>query len=409
MFDIDVWQEILSTMRKNKLRTILTGFSVFWGIFMLLVLLGSGSGIENAAKNSFKRGAVNSVWVSPGTTSMSFQGMKPGRDIIFHDEDYEKTKEQNEEIDQITSRFTIYFNTILRYGNKTAQYEIQSARESDILIEQMEIIQGRFINIKDIEKTRKVAVISPIVRDYFFGNKNPIGEYIIANDIAFKVIGVFKDASEANHYRIYIPTTTAQSLYNGRNLVSYLGLTVKNLTVNDSKEFDKTVRKQFGQRHKFDPEDLRAMFINSNWEYYSQMLNVFKGIRIFIWIIGILSIVAAIVSVANIMLITVRERTKEIGVRKALGATPGSVIRMVLFEAILITSFFGYIGMFFGTLIIELISKNLPPSEMFAHPEVNVPTAIGATILLIISGTLAGYFPARNAANIKPIEALRDE
>jgi putative ABC transport system permease protein len=409
MFDIDAWQEILNTMRKNKLRTILTGFSVFWGIFMLIILLGSGMGLENAAKNSFKRGAVNSVWVFPGTTSTSYEGMKPGRDIRFHDNDYTETRRQNPEIEHITSRYTIVYNTILKYGNKTGQYEIQSARESDIYLEQMDIIAGRFINFKDVEKMRKVAVISPIVRDYFFGNNDPVGKYITANGIAFKVVGVFKDASERNHYRIYIPTTTAQGLYNGRNVVSYLGMTIKNISVKESKEFENHLRKQFGKRHKFDSEDKNAFYISNNWENFNQMLNVFLGIKIFVWVIGILSIIAAIVGVANIMIITVKERTKELGVRKALGATPGSVVRMILFESILITAFFGYIGLFLGTLIVSVVSKNIPPNEMFMNPEVNIPTAVGATLLLILTGALAGYIPARNAANIKPIEALRDE
>jgi putative ABC transport system permease protein len=409
MFDFDAWQEIISTMRKNKLRTFLTGFSVFWGIFMLIVLLGSGAGLENAAKGSFKRGAINSVWVFPGATSLSYQGMKPGRNITFHDEDFTETKRLNDEIENITSRFTIVFNTVLKYKNKTAEYEIQSARETDIYLEQMDIIQGRFINLKDIEKTRKVAVLSPIVRDYFFGQEDPIGKYIIANGIAFKVVGVFKDASERNHYRIYIPTTTAQSLYNGRNVVSYLGLTISEMSAKESKDFEKNLRTQFGKRHKFDPEDDRAMNVSNNWEYYRQMLNVFLGIKIFIWIIGILSIIAAIVGVANIMIITVKERTKEIGIRKAIGATPASIIKMVLFESILITTFFGYIGLFLGTALIELISSKIPPNEMFTNPEVNFLTAAGATVLLIITGTLAGYFPARNAASIKPMVALHDE
>jgi putative ABC transport system permease protein len=409
MFDIDIWQEILSTMRKNKLRTVLTGFSVFWGIFMLIILLGSGTGLENAQKGNFKRGAVNSMWIMPGSTSMSFEGMKPGRDIRMNDADYEKTKTENSAVDHITSRFVIEFNTILKYGEKTAKYEIHSARESDIYVEQMEVIEGRFINITDLEKSRKVTVISPVVRDYFFGKKSPIGEYIIANGIAFKVIGVFKDASEENHYRIYIPTTTAQDLYNGRNKISIIGLTVKDLTIDQSKDLEKEVRAQFASRHKFDPEDQRAIFINNNFQYYHQMLNIFFGIRMFIWVIGILSIIASIVGVANIMLISVKERTKEIGVRKALGATPASVIRIVLFESVLITSFFGYIGLFLGTLIIELVSMKIPPNPIFFNPDIHIPTAIGATILLIIVGALAGYFPARNAANIRPIEALRDE
>jgi putative ABC transport system permease protein len=345
----------------------------------------------------------------PGETSQSFEGMKPGRGISFHDNDYKDTKRLNDEIKDITSRYTIVFNSKLRYGTKTATYEIQSARETDMFIEQMEILEGRFINIRDIEKIKKVAVISPIVRDYFFAKENPIGKYIEANGIAFEVIGVFKDASERNHYRIYIPTTTAQNLFNGRNKVSYLGMTVNNLTVEESENFEKSIRKQFGKRHKFNPDDISALQISNNWEYFSKMLNVFLGIKIFIWVIGILSIIAAIVGVANIMLITVKERTKEFGIRKAIGATPGSIIRMVLFESIIITGFFGYVGLFFSTLIIEAVAKNVPPNEMFMNPEVNILTALGATLLLIITGALAGYFPARNAANIKPVVALHDE
>jgi len=210
--------------------------------------------------------------------------MKPGRDLRFHDNDFTETEELNEEIEHITSRYTIVYNTVLKYGSKTGQYEIQSARETDVYLEQMEILAGRFINLKDVEKMRKVAVISPIVRDYFFTGIDPIGKYILANGIAFKVVGVFKDASEQNHYRIYIPTTTAQNLYNGRNVVSYLGLTVKNITVKESKEFEQTLREQFGKRHKFDPADRNAFNVNNNWEYYNQMLNIFLGIKIFVWL-----------------------------------------------------------------------------------------------------------------------------
>ncbi len=409
MFDIDIWQEIFSTIQKNKLRTVLTGFSVFWGIFMLIILLGSGYGLQNSVLSHFNRGAVNSMWIFPGSTGISYQGMKPGREIKMNDEDYEKTKADTDEVDKITSRFVIAFNTTLSYGEKTAKYEIHSARESDIYVEQMEIIEGRFINITDLKKSRKVTVISPVVRDYFFGTKSPIGEYIVANGIAFRVIGVFKDASEQNHYRIYIPTTTAQNLYNGRNQISIIGLTVKDMTLAGSRDFEKKLRAQFGARHKFDPADDKALFVNNNFEGYHETMNVFLGIRIFIWLIGILSIVASIVGVANIMLISVKERTKEIGVRKALGATPGSIIGMVLMESVLITSFFGYIGLFLGNLIIDFVAKHIPPNPMFSNPEVNISTAVGATLLLIIAGAIAGYFPARNAANIRPIEALRDE
>jgi len=409
MFKLDFWQEIFSTIRQNKLRTFLTGFSVAWGIFMLIILLGSGIGLENATKGFFNRGAVNSMWINPGTTSMSYAGLKPGRQIMFTDDDHTQTKILNDEIEHITSRFYIVFNTILVYKNKTADYEIQSARPDDVFLEQMKILSGRFINKKDIEKGRKVVVISPLVRDYFFGDEDPLGKYIVANNLAFRIVGVFEDASELNHYRIYIPTTTAQNLYNGRNKINQVAVGLKEMSVAESKALEEKIRRQFAKRHKFNPQDRNAMFIFNQWQYYKGMLNTFIGIKIFIWLIGIGTIIAGVVGVTNIMIINVKERTKEIGIRKAIGATPASIIKTIMFEALLITTFFGYLGLLFGTILIELMPKVLPDIELLKDPQVNMPTAIGATILLIIAGVVAGYFPAKNAAKIKPIIALRED
>lgn len=409
MFDLNHWQEIFSIIRKNLLRTILTGISVSWGIFVLIILLGSGKGLQNSAIHSFSGDAQNSIYIYPGRSSKAYQGMAPGKKTQFRDRDYTETIRLNEVVIEGTSRVTPG-RKMFNYGTKTSEYELMSATQNDLILENINISEGRFINEFDLKKWRKVAVIGPKVKEYFFDNNSPLGSYILSEGTAFQVVGVFHDPAQQDDYRIYIPTTTAQILYNSNNKINLVGITIDKINLEQNKELEKQLREQFSDRHKFDPEDTRALYIRSNWENFMQVQNVFTGIRIFIWIIGICSMIAAIVGITNIMFITVKERTKEFGVRKAIGATPVSITMIVLSEALVITSFFGYAGLFAGTFILEMVSSMLPDTSMFMkNPTIDLRTAISATILLIIAGTLAGYFPARKASRIKPIVALRDE
>ncbi|HAF28671.1 MAG TPA: ABC transporter permease [Bacteroidales bacterium] len=408
MFDLDKWQEIFSTIRKNKLRTFLTGFSVAWGIFMLIILLGSGRGLENGVTKQFEQDATNSIWIYRGQTSMPYKGLKPGRRILFTNEDYENSKREIKNIDNLSSRLSIFQQRILSYKNEYGNFDIIGVHPGTKSLENVKIIEGRFLNDIDINTNRKAVAISTDVKKTLFKDKPFLGEYININKIPFIVIGLFEDSSERDNQRVYIPVSTAQKIFTGGTEIQNIAFTTGDATVKESMELENEIRSSFAVRHKFDKDDQRALFINNNVEQYTKFLNLFAGIRMFVWIIGIGTIIAGIVGVSNIMLIVVKERTKEIGIRKAIGATPRSIIGLVLLESILITGFAGYVGLVLGVGLLELISPHIQ-SDFFTNPEADFRIAVSATILLIFSGALAGFVPARKAARIKPIEALRDE
>ncbi|MAY83020.1 MAG: peptide ABC transporter permease [Flavobacteriales bacterium] len=411
MFDRDKWQEILNTIEKNKLRTFLTGFSVAWGIFMLIILLGFGTGLQKGVSDNFKDTATNSIWVFSGQTSVPHKGMKPGRFIRFDNADYDLVANNMPEVTASSGRFYLGNNEVT-YKGEHGSFNIRTVHPEHQFIEKTLTIQGRFFNEKDIEEKRKVVSIGTLVRDALFVNgENPIGEYIEVSGVPFKVVGVFEDEGGENEQEIlYIPISTAQMVFNGADRVDMFMVNLdEGATVEESKVMEEKLRKTMAERHKFSPDDERAIRFWNNVEDFMQFQNLFDGIRTFIWIIGIMTIIAGIVGISNIMMIVVKERTKEIGIRKALGATPWSVVSLIIMESVLITSVFGYIGLVLGVGVIEGISSVLPPGEFFKDPEVNFKVAISATIILITAGTLAGLIPARKAARIKPIVALRDE
>ena len=412
MFDRDKWQEIFHTIEKNKLRTFLTGFSVGWGIFILIILLGFGEGLHYGVRNSFKDTSTNSIWVFSGQTSMPYKGMKPGRYIRFENSDYELVSQQMPEVVESSGRFYLGNNEV-SYKGEHGTFNIRTVHPGHQYIEKTLTIQGRFFNDKDIEERRKVVSIGTLVRDALFLNgEDPIGKYIKVSGVPFKVVGVFEDEGGENEQEIlYLPISTAQMVFNGANRVDMFMINLdENASVEESEAMVEKLRATMAERHNFSAEDERAMRFWNNVESFMQFQNLFEGIRIFIWIIGIMTIIAGIVGVSNIMMIVVKERTKEIGIRKALGATPWSVINLIIMESVLITSVFGYVGLVLGVGLIELVSEFVPAdSEFFQNPEVNFKVAISATIILIIAGTLAGLIPAQKAARIKPIVALRDE
>lgn len=412
MFDIDKWQEIFSTIKKNKLRTFLTGFSVSWGIFMLIILLGSGNGLSNGVFEMFKGSVNNAIWIWNGQTSMPYKGYKPGRAINFTNEDYEILKTTYDEIDHISARFwALTDNTVTRnkeYGN----FGIQSAHPDYGYIKDVAIVSGRFLNKYDIDNTRKVAAIGRPVKEALFKGDDSvaIGEYIEINKIAFKVVGIFDDGGgDEEKRRIYIPISTAQKVFIGGNQINQVSFSYGDATREESVALLESIKKSFAKRHQFDVDDRRAINIWDKADEVTKFQNLFTGIQIFIWIIGIGTLIAGIVGVSNIMIIVVKERTQEIGVRKAIGATPNSIVGLILLESILITAFAGYIGMVLGIGLLELVSSLMPEVDFFKQPEVDIKIALSATIMLVFSGALAGIIPARRAANIRPIEALRDE
>ncbi|RLD60872.1 MAG: ABC transporter permease [Bacteroidetes bacterium] len=409
MFDLDKWQEIFSTISKNKLRTFLTGFSVAWGIFMLIVLLGSGYGLENGVRMEFEDDATNTLWVNQGTTSMAYQGYKPGRFIRFTNEDYDNTK-KIDDVESISGRFTIWENNTLSYKNEFGSFDIFCTHPAYGKVESLTPTKGRFLNTTDVDETRKVASIGKLVDEALFKGEDPLGKYIKVAGIPFKVVGVFDDpGGDRDMSRIYIPISTAQMVFNRGNRLGTMSMTIGDASVERSIEMEEEIRNELAQRHHFDPKDQRAIHIWNNKENYTQFMTLFANIRLFIWIIGIGTIIAGIVGVSNIMMIVVKERTKEIGIRKSMGATPGSIISLILQESILITAFAGYIGLVLGVGLLELVSKNLPETDYFSNPEVNISVALGATGILVLAGALAGFVPARKAATVKPVVALRDE
>jgi putative ABC transport system permease protein len=412
IFDWDKWQEIFETMKKNKLRTFLTGFSVAWGIFMLIILLGSGYGLENGVRKAFEGDAANTLWINPGQTTMAYKGMKNGRDIQFTNEDYDLLKQEIPYIDKISARLNVWQDNTISYKKEYGNYDIIACHPGYGYYETLELIEGRFINEDDIVGFRKSVVIGIPVRDALFKNdEDPIGKYIQVSGVPFKVTGVFKDAGgDRDMQRVYLPISTAQRVYNFGNKIFTIGVVTQDIGVEESRQMAEDVRQVLAQKHKFNPEDQRAVFVWNNLEEYMKLMKLFASIRLFIWIIGIGTIIAGVVGVSNIMMIVVKERTQEIGIRKAMGATPWSVITLILMESVLITSFAGYIGLVMGVGLLEAIQPVFENTDtFFKNPEVNITTAVGATVVMIVSGMLAGFVPARKAAAIQPIEALRYE
>jgi putative ABC transport system permease protein len=410
MFDIDKWQEIFSTIRKNKLRTILTGFSVAWGIFMLVVLLGSGYGLENGVKREFMGDAVNYISINSGVTSKPYKGMKAGRRIQFTNEDKE-VLHRLDYVEKSSSRTYIFLeNNMLSYKNEYGTFDVFAITPDYRYVESLEMMEGRFLNEIDIDDYRKSVVLGRLVCEALFKDSPAIDEYIKVGGVPFKVVGVFNDPGhERDLQRIYIPITTAQRVFNMGNNIRTVCLNLEETSVSQSRLVEENLKQKLSERHKFDPEDNRALFIFNSIANYKQFMDLFAGIRFFIWIIGTGTIIAGIVGVSNIMMIVVKERTKEIGVRKAMGATPRTIISLILQESILITAFAGYIGLVLGVGLLELVGSALPAHDYFANPEINIQVAVSATLLLILSGAIAGYVPARKAASVKPVIALRDE
>jgi len=416
MFDIDKWQEILATIKKNKMRTFLTGFSVAWGIFMLMILLGSGNGLSNGVAANFMNDAVNVMWIWSGKTTVPDQGMKSGRAIQFHNEDQSLISK----VSGVGISSGRYFLNTTRYsfGKESGEYTTITCQPELKQIENIIMIEGRFINQIDFIQNRKVIVLGVDIKSALFKDSTAIGEYVNVNGVPFKVIGICTKPLSTNTREGYMPVSTAQMIFAGSNKLHNLDLTINAKSLEESQAIEEQVRNVLARQYKFDPKDEGAIGLYNKLENYIQTMRIFQAIKIFIWIIGIGTLIAGIVGVSNIMLIVVKERTKEIGIRKAIGASPSSVIGLILLESIMITTIAGYIGLVLGTGLMEMINyfmiQNAGPVDnqsgtIFLNPTVDFNIAVYATLLLIVAGAIAGYIPAKRAASIKPIVALRDE
>lgn len=414
---LDYFEEILSTLRQNKLRAIMTGFSVAWGIFMLIILLGSGRGLQNGMEYNFRGSATNAIWINSGETAESFEGFRKGRRIQFTNEDYDMIKRELSGISNISGRMYLYSSAPLTYKNEFGVYSITCVMPEYLGIEILDMKRGRFINKIDIDQFRKVIVLSQPIVDILFKDEDPMGKFIKVGSIQFQVVGVFQDYQQADAKKVFLPLSTAQRVFNGGNRIRNLAVTTTSTTVEENKKIEEEIRKMLARRHRFAENDSKAIFIWNTLEHFKQAQGVFAGIRMFVWIIGIMTIIAGIVGVSNIMIILVKERTKEIGIRKAIGATPWSIIRLVLSESVFITAIAGFFGMLFGMGVLHLVNMvlvsaaegNPMVNRIFYNPSADFSVAVTAAIVLVLAGLMAGFIPARKASAIKPIEALHDE
>lgn len=414
-------KEIWSTSKRNKLRTSLTGFAVAWGIFMLIFLLGAGNGLINAQLQQSTRFLANSMRVFPGETSKAYKGLKEGRSITFNDKDILiSNKTYGQYVDDVGGRLEQY-NVNINYGdNYVASQSLVGVAPTHPKIDKTEMIAGRFINEIDMKEQRKNVVLSrsqakELSKDY----RSLVSKNVKISNLNFQVVGIYKDDESRNNTEAFIAYSTIKTIYAKGDDAGSLEFTIKNLkTKEDNEQFEKNYRASINNNHQAAPDDERTIWL---WNRYMDNIQMNQGIAIMqtaLWIVGLFTLLSGIVGVSNIMLITVKERTREFGVRKAIGAKPWSILKLIITESIIITSFFGYIGMVCGVAANEImdatighttIDTGLFKAAMFVNPTVGIGTCIGATITIVIAGTIAGLIPAIKAARIRPIEALRAE
>jgi putative ABC transport system permease protein len=414
IFDGDHWREIFDALRGNKMRTFLTAFGVFWGIFMLMVMLASGNGLWNGVSQGFSDQAVNSVFIWSQRTSKPYRGMASGRQIQLDSGDAEAIRTQIKEAEAVCPRNQLGGfrggNNVTR-GIKAGAFSVMGDVPEIARVQPMNITSGRFLNQLDLQERRKVAVIGTRVQEVLFAkDENPLNESIKVNGVTFRVIGIFKptrthgDRDEAPQ-TIFVPFTTFQSAFNFGDRVGWFAL-VSQRGVPAKTVEDKTLA-LLKDRHKIAPDDQRALGHFNTEEEFNQVSGLFTGIRTLVWIVGIGTLSAGVIGVSNIMLVIVRERTNEIGIRRAVGATPLTISAQIIFESLILTGFAGYLGLVAGVGVVEGIASVIPPAEMFRNPEVPFQSAVLTLAILVGSGILAGLIPARRAMKISTVEALR--
>jgi len=414
MFDIERWQEIFETLSKNKLRTFLTGLSVASGIFILVILLGFSKGIENGVKSQFEQDATNRVSVWTGVTTKGYKGLNPGRYIQLKNSSFDAVENKYDEyLEYRTKDYSIWGGTV-SYNNETGNYRVRGTLPDNQFIENADIGFGRFINQSDVDESKKVAVIGNKMKTDLFKGKDPINKNIQVFGMNFKVVGVFYDpGGDREESQVYIPVTAAQKVFNGADNIRNMAFTVKmadnfDEAVAQSDAIAKGIEQQLKEIHVVAPDDTSAVRVYNTLEEAQKIYSLIATIRAVFWFVGIGTIIAGIVGVGNIMLIIVKERTKEIGIRKALGALPMSIISMILQESVFVTMFAGLFGLIFGLGLLELVGPQIE-SDFIKYPQVDFNIALTTVFLLVFAGALAGFIPAYRAAMIKPIDALRDE
>lgn len=407
MIDIDALQEIAQTLRTHKTRTALAVLTVAWGVFMLVLLLGAGRGLQNGVELQFKDDAINSIRIYQGRTSIAYGGQPRGRNIRFDNTDVDRIRDQAPSVDKSTARYYPGSELPVSYGKHHASFDLRAVHPDHLYLEKTIITAGRYINESDLEDRRKVCVIGRQVKQLLFADKNPLGERILINGIAYQVVGVFSDAGgRSEEETIYLPITTAQLVYGAESKVHQILYTVGDATYQQSKASEKKAHALFAERYGFSPDDDRAVRIYNNLDEYKKITDLFYWVRIFVAVVGAGTVLTGILAVSNIMVISVSERRREIGIRKALGATPSSITRLVVSESLIITAVAGYLGLVASLGLLELLKSTIAENEYMYQPDVNTTVVVAVTLLVIVAGTLAGYLPARRAALINPVEAL---
>ncbi|NAS32094.1 FtsX-like permease family protein [Flavobacteriaceae bacterium R38] len=415
MFDIERWQEIFDTIRKNKLRTFLTGLSVASGIFILVILLGFGQGMQNGVAKEFEQDATNRIWVSSRRTTKEYKGLNPGRIIRMNDNNFDyATSELGKDKLEYKSGVYRVNGGLINYKNESGNYGVQGVGPDYQFIENAQMLSGRFLNYDDLEGVNKVVVISERVQRELFKTVDPIDKSLQISGLNFQVIGVYSDAGgEREENRIYVPITTAKRVFNGGDRVNNLSFTFKpqenfEETLKESNNFTAELEEYLKQSHTVAPDDENAVRVFNVLNEAKRYFGLLDNINLFFWFVGICTIVAGVVGVSNIMLIIVKDRTREIGIRKALGAKPWSIIGMILHEAVFVTAVSGFAGFIVSMGLLELLGPNIEV-DYILNPSVDFNIAITTVFILIFVGAVAGFIPAWRAASIKPIVALRDE
>lgn len=422
MFDIDHWKEVFSTLKKNKLRTFFTAFGVFWGIFMLIVMMGSGKGLQNGVMQGMGKFATNSMFIWTQPTTKAYKGYKEGRRYLFDNHDVDILRESIPEIKYLAPRLQGGSGgddtpNVVR-GLESGNYSIFGDDAVWNKIDPARMTQGRFINELDVQNKRKVAVIGDQVENVLFKDEEEVtGKYIRINGVYFQVIGVFKPLNSNMNFggnkseTIFIPYTTLQQVYNYGDAVHWFAIAVQDHV--SVKSVEDKVMSLLAASHSVHPEDRDAFGYFNLGEQFDKMSGLFTGIDMLIWIVGIGTLLAGVIGISNIMLVIVKERTQEIGVQRAIGATPLKVMSQIITESVVLTTIAGYLGMLFGIILVEAanfaLAMNGGDDNSFKDPEVDFSVAMMALAILVVSGVLAGIIPARKAVKIKPIDALRDE
>lgn len=408
MFDRDKWLEIFYTILQNPLRTFLTGVSVSLGIFILVVMQGLGFGMEKGVMRQMQNAAVNSIWVRSGTTSLPFRGRNPGRNISYSSSDLNYVVENVEGIGVYTPLIG-FWGSPMSYGQYNMNYTVRGIFPAYQELRQVDIKSGRYINQADVDAGRKVVVLGQNIVDDLFRGKEPLGEFMTIRGVQFAVVGTFEDPNSRWENRAaYIPASTAQRLFERSERISMFVLSTGDAPFRRTQEMVVEVEQFLQDKYAVHPRDKRAIRITNNNEDFRTYMNIFLGIRIFIWVIGGFTLLAGMIGVGNIMSIVVKERTKEIGIRKALGATPITILSLIIQEAVFLTLVAGSVGLIAGVALLEL-GGDLLDHEFFANPEVDFTICAISLGLLVVSGVFSGLFPALRAVAVSPVEALRTE